>query len=61
MQKALNVEVKASLRSSDIICDLDTHCFRGHHQLHNIFSKVQNQNSNNKNFFVKWSTYDRIH
>ena len=45
VQKAVNVEVKANLRSSTMIWDLDTHCFRGYRPSHNTSLKVQTQGS----------------
>ena len=45
MQKAVNAEAKASLRSSIMVRDLDARCPRGHRLSHNTSSKVQTQGS----------------
>ena len=45
MQRAVNVEAKAGLRSSTMVRDLDAHCLRGHRSSHNTSSKVQTQGS----------------
>lgn len=50
IQKAVNVEAKAGLRSSAIFWNLDTCCSSGYCLSHNTFSKMQTQNSNNKDF-----------
>ena len=49
VQKAVNTEVKAGLRSSTMVRDLDAHCPRGHRPSHNTFCKVQTQGSSHKN------------
>ena len=41
MQKAVNVEAKASLRSSNMVQGSDIHCPRGHRLSKSIASKVQ--------------------
>ena len=51
VQKIVNVEAKAGLRSSIMVYDLDAHCPRSHRLSHNTFSKVQTQGSNNKDIF----------
>ena len=50
VQKAINAEAKAGLRSSTMVKDSDVYCPKGHRPSHNIFSKVQSQGSNNKDF-----------
>ena len=51
MQRTINAEAKAGLRSSTMIWDLDAHCPRSHRLSHNTFSKMQSQDSNNKDSF----------
>ena len=51
MQKAVNIKVKASLRFSTIVWDLDAYCSRSYRLSYNTFLKVQTQDSNNKDFF----------
>ena len=41
VQRAVNVEAKAGLRSSAIVQNSDIRCPRGHHPSNNIASKVQ--------------------
>ena len=48
VQKAVNAEVKAGLRSSTMIQDSDAHCLKGHHPSQNTFLKVQTQGSSHK-------------
>ena len=48
VQKAINTEAKAGLRSSTMVRDLNAHCRRGHHLSHNFSSKVQTQDSSHK-------------
>ena len=48
MQKAVNAEAKATLRSSTMSRESDTHCPRGHRPSHNTSSKVQTQGSSHK-------------
>ena len=43
VQRAVNGEAKAGLRSSIMIWDADSRCPRGHHLSHNISAKVQTQ------------------
>ena len=43
MQKAVNVEAKAGLRSSIMVRDSDGSCSRGHRPSYNTFSKMQTQ------------------
>ena len=45
MQKAVNAEVKAGLRSSIMVQDSDAFCPRDHCLSHNTFSTVQTQGS----------------
>ena len=40
VQRVVNMEAKAGLRSSTMVRDLDAHCPRGHYPSHNTFSKV---------------------
>ena len=47
MQKAVNVEAKAGLKSSTMVQDSNARCFRGHYLSHNTSSKVQTQGSKN--------------
>ena len=49
MQRAVNAEAKAGLRSSTMIWDLDAHCPKGYRLSHNTSSKIQTQGSNHKN------------
>ena len=48
MQRAVNVEAKASLRSSIMVRDADFRCPRGHRPSQNTFIKVQTQGSTTK-------------
>ena len=41
MQRAVNAETKAGLRSSTMVRDLDIRCLWGHRPFHNTFSKMQ--------------------
>ena len=43
VQRAVNAEAKAGLRSSTMVRELDARCHRGHRLSHNTFSKVQTQ------------------
>ena len=45
IQKAVNAEVKAGLKSSTMVRESDARCPRGHRPSHNTFSKVQTQGS----------------
>ena len=45
MQRIINVEAKAGLRSSIMIRDADSRCPRGHYPSQNTFFKVQTQGS----------------
>ena len=45
VQRAVNAEAKAGLRSSIMVRDLDAHCPRGHRSSHNTSTKVQTQSS----------------
>ena len=45
IQKIVNIEVKASLKSSIMIWDLDAYYFKGYCLFHNTFSKMQTQGS----------------
>ena len=45
VQRAINIEAKASLRSSTIVWDSDVRCSRGHCPSHNTSLKVQTQGS----------------
>ena len=47
VQRAVNVEAKAGLRSSTMVLDLDARCPRDHPLSHNTSSKVQTQGSQN--------------
>ena len=47
MQRGINAEAKAGLRSSTMVQNSDTHCPRGHRPSHNTSSKVQTQGSKN--------------
>ena len=47
VQRAVNPEVKAGLRSSSMVRNLDACCPRGHRLSYNTFSKVQTQGSKN--------------
>ena len=48
MQKTVNVEAKASLRSSIMVRDVDSRCLRGHRLSQNTSTKVQTQGSTAK-------------
>ena len=48
VQKIVNVEVRASLRSSIMVRDSDAHYSRRHRLSYNTFSKMQTQSSNYK-------------
>ena len=41
VQKTVNVEAKAGLRSSTIVRESDIRCFQGYYSFYNTFSKVQ--------------------
>ena len=43
VQRAVNAEAKAGLRSSTMVQESDARCFRSHHPSHNTFLKVQTQ------------------
>ena len=43
VQRAVNAEAKAGLRSSTMVRELDAHCPRGHRPSYNTSSKVQTQ------------------
>ena len=45
VQRAVNAEAKAGLRSSTMVRDSDARCPRGHRPSHNTSSKVQTQGS----------------
>ena len=45
VQRAVNAEAKAGLRSSTMVRKLDVRCPRGHRPSHNTSSKVQTQGS----------------
>ena len=45
VQRAVNTEAKAGLKSSTMVRDLDVRCPKGHHLSHNTSSKVQTQGS----------------
>ena len=49
VQKAVNAEAMAGLRSSIMVQDLNTHCPKGYRPSHNTFFKVQTQGSSHKN------------
>ena len=48
VQRAVNAEAKAGLRSSTIVWESDARCPRGHCPSHNISSKVQTQGTTAK-------------
>ena len=48
VQKTVNAETKAGLRSSIMVRDSDARCPRGHRSSHNTFFKVQMQSSSHK-------------
>ena len=48
VQKAVNAEVKAGLRSSAMVRDLDIRCLQGHRPSNNTASKVQTQGTSTK-------------
>ena len=47
VQRIVNIEAKAGLRSSTMVWHLDAYSSRGHHPSHNTSSKVQTQGSKN--------------
>ena len=49
VQRAVNVEAKAGLRSSTMVRNSDARCPRGHRPSHNTSFKVQTQGSSHKN------------
>ena len=51
VQKIVNVEAKAGLRSTIIIQDSDIHCFQDYHSSNNITSKMQTLRITAKNSF----------
>ena len=48
VQRAVNVEAKAGLKSSTIVRELDARCPKGHRPFYTTSSKVQTQDSNHK-------------
>ena len=48
VQRAVNVEAKAGQKSSTMIRNSDARCLRGHRPSHNIFLKVQTQETTTK-------------
>ena len=48
VQRAVNAEAKAGLRSSTMVRESDARCPRGHRPSHNTSSKVQTQGSSHK-------------
>ena len=48
VQRAVNAEAKAGLRSSTMVQQSDARCPRGHRPSHNTSSKVQTQDSSHK-------------
>ena len=48
MQKVVNIEAKANLRSSTMARNSDAHCLKGYRLSHNTSSKVQTQDSSHK-------------
>ena len=55
VQKAVNAEAKAGLRSSTMVRELDARCPRGHRPSHNTFLKVQTQETTAKEPYTKES------
>ena len=49
MQKTVNAESKAGLKSSTMVRDSDIHCPRGHRPSNSTASKVQTQGTTTKN------------
>ena len=49
VQRAVNVEAKAGLRSSTMVRDSDASCPEGYRPSHNTSSKMQTQGSSHKN------------
>ena len=58
VQKAINAEVKASLKSNTMVWDSDIHYFRSYCPSHNISLKVQTQSS--KDFSILKNPNPRI-
>ena len=48
VQRAVNTETKAGLKSSTMVRKSDARCLRGHRPFHNTFSKVQTQKTTAK-------------
>ena len=48
VQRAVNAEAKAGLRSSTMVRESDARCSKGHHLSHNIPSKMQTQGTTAK-------------
>ena len=58
MQKAVNAEAKADLKSSTMIWDSDVHCSRGHRPSHNTSLKMQTEGSKNSSRSKKFKPKD---
>ena len=48
VQRAVNAEAKAGLRSSTMVRESDAHCPKGHRPSHNTASKMQTQGTSAK-------------
>ena len=55
VQKAVNAEAKAGLKSSTMVRESDARCSRDHRPFHNTFSKVQTQGTTTKEPYTKES------
>ena len=55
LQRAVNVEAKAGLRSSTMVRESDAHYSKGHRPSHNTFSKVQTQGTTAKKLYTEES------
>ena len=49
VQRAVNMEAKAGLKSSTMVRDSDIRCLKGHHPSNSTASKVQTQGTTAKN------------
>ena len=60
MQRAVNAEAKAGLKSSAMVQDLDTYCFKGHRFFHATLAKIQIQGFNIKESKPKKSRLKKL-
>ena len=60
VQRAVNAEVKAGLKSSTMVRKLDARCPRGHRPSYNTSSKVQTQGTTAKEPYTKESRPKKV-